>query len=656
MDNSEQNFAGKDGFIWWTGFVEDRQDPLKLGRCRVRCVGWDIDDKMLLPTKDLRWATPLLPTNNSNPYAIKEGDMVMGFFLDGENAQERIIMGVFPRIPLVPANPQKAYFDPRTSDQLSNSPVKPNESATNYPRKLDEPTTSRLSRNENIEDSIVSLKKQKKLPKVEPDPYYAAKYPYNNVYESESGHALEFDDTKDKERIHLYHRSGSYVEYGPKGDRAERIQKDKFTVVVGNEEVYVKGYVKVYVDGNVDMEVGGTYKVRSSGNMTFIAPRIDFNPLDDSGIDSSSIDIPPTWTSIVSDTVVDIGSQNIVNTCNGPLSLTLPSFPSLGDVITIADGGDFSLNNLTIVADKAIDGIFGGTNIGALAGSFVDNFVGNINNLVDQFDVKNLLNGTVSGLLNQVDFKSIINGDINNLANQFDVRGLVNGTINGLANQVGDTIGGTINDLVNQFDVGNLINGSINNLTNQFDVRDFINTSINGLVNELNTSVNGLVNDLIGSVDGLSIDHFNELSNSVSELSQNLIQDLLGNINAEGYPGNSVTTDIINKLANDLTNNIAGKINNIVDIPLTSTITLDKKGMTTQLIYDNNTWKVLEGGGGGGGDGATGPIGATGYTGATGATGYTGATGATGSTGPIGATGYTGATGVGDFLLFQVLS
>ena len=33
-----QNFMGMDGFIWFTGVVEDRNDPSKLGRVRVRCV------------------------------------------------------------------------------------------------------------------------------------------------------------------------------------------------------------------------------------------------------------------------------------------------------------------------------------------------------------------------------------------------------------------------------------------------------------------------------------------------------------------------------------------------------------------------------------------------------------------------------------------
>jgi hypothetical protein len=122
-----------------------------------------------------------------------------------------------------------------------------------------------LARNENIDDSIVSQKKAKKASRVEPDPYYNAKYPYNNVYESESGHALEFDDTKDNERIHLYHRSGSYVEYGPAGDRAERIQKDKFSVIVGNDSVYVQGNVNLFVDGNVNWKVAGDFNLTVGG-------------------------------------------------------------------------------------------------------------------------------------------------------------------------------------------------------------------------------------------------------------------------------------------------------------------------------------------------------------------------------------------------------
>jgi hypothetical protein len=239
-----------------------------------------------MPTNRLPWALPNIPVNMPTVYTPREGDMVFGFFIDGENAQEPIMLGIFPGIPLKAGNRQDPFSDPRTSAELAVAPVKPNESATNYPRKLDEPTTSRLARNDSDYPSAINAaKKAKKASKVEPDSYYAAKYPYNNVYESESGHALEFDDTKGAERIHLYHRSGSYVEYGPLGDCSERIQRNKFEVVIGNEQVYVKGDVTVYVDGNVQMKVGGNFqadiggtcKITSGGNMTLKAPRIDLN-------------------------------------------------------------------------------------------------------------------------------------------------------------------------------------------------------------------------------------------------------------------------------------------------------------------------------------------------------------------------------------------
>lgn len=260
--SDKKDFAGKNGFVWWTGVVEDRHDPLKLGRCRVRCIGWHNPNKVQLPTASLPWAMPSIPINTPNVYTPREGDMVFGFFLDGESAQELVMMGSFPGIPLKPANRQAGFNDPRTQTELNNAPVKPYESATTYPRKLDEPTTSRLARNDaGYPSEIVQSKKNKRLSKVEPAPYYNAVYPYNNVYESESGHALEFDDTKNAERVQIYHRAGSYVEWGPDGSRAERVEKDKFTVVVGNDSVYIQGDVNVYVDGNYNLNVTGDIKI-----------------------------------------------------------------------------------------------------------------------------------------------------------------------------------------------------------------------------------------------------------------------------------------------------------------------------------------------------------------------------------------------------------
>ena len=44
MQEVYKHFMGEDGFVWFTGVVEDRNDPSSLGRVRVRCVGFHTDD------------------------------------------------------------------------------------------------------------------------------------------------------------------------------------------------------------------------------------------------------------------------------------------------------------------------------------------------------------------------------------------------------------------------------------------------------------------------------------------------------------------------------------------------------------------------------------------------------------------------------------
>jgi len=326
MENNK-DFAGAGGFVWWIGFVENRQDPLKLGRLKVRCVGWNADNKMQLPTDALPWAQVILPINNTNSYCPKEGDMVFGFFMDGEMAQQPVVIGSFPSIALKAANIQEAYSDPRTSDELKVSPRSPEKKtyntdgtgivitektqASNYPLNLDEPTTSRLARNDSdtITKTFIQERKDNKISGIptvtttwnEPETKYGAVYPYNNVMETESGHIVEYDDTPGKERIHIAHRNGSFTEWYPDGDRVEKITKDKYSIVMkddnvyimgkcnitvqGNAEIYVKKNASVKIDGNVDVTVGGnytetvsgTYTVLSGGNMKFDAPNINLN-------------------------------------------------------------------------------------------------------------------------------------------------------------------------------------------------------------------------------------------------------------------------------------------------------------------------------------------------------------------------------------------
>lgn len=93
---------------WWTGVVEDRDDPEKLGRCRVRIFGYHTSNTKDLPTKDLPWAIPIQSITSAatsgvgtSPVGVVTGTWVVGWFLDGDEAQRPIIIGTLAGRPSV---------------------------------------------------------------------------------------------------------------------------------------------------------------------------------------------------------------------------------------------------------------------------------------------------------------------------------------------------------------------------------------------------------------------------------------------------------------------------------------------------------------------------------------------------------------------------
>lgn len=256
MPGARKNFFGLEGFVWYIGVVEDRKDPDKLGRVRVRCFGWHTEDKELIPTNALPWAHPMNPVNLPATYTPKEGDMVFGFFLDGDSAQNPVVMGTLPGIPIAYADSAKGFNDPNGK----------------YPKRINEQTTTRLARNRPEETIIEKRKKGLKsgvrsaggVTWSEPTPSFAPVYPYNYAHETESGHAFELDDTTGKERVHLAHKTGTFIEMDYAGNRIEKIIKDNYSITMGNDYVYVQGKCSVTVDGDCNLKVGGRLNVEAS--------------------------------------------------------------------------------------------------------------------------------------------------------------------------------------------------------------------------------------------------------------------------------------------------------------------------------------------------------------------------------------------------------
>tara|TARA_B000000565_G_scaffold147671_1_gene111773 strand:+ start:119 stop:2146 length:2028 start_codon:yes stop_codon:yes gene_type:complete len=126
------DFMGKEGFVWWYGVVEDRKDPLYLGRVKVRCMGFHTDDKSLIPTEDLPWAQVILPITSASmsgigvsPTGLVEGSHVFGFFRDAHEAQEPVVLGACIGIPSSIANRKRGFFDPRKYKQRKKYPYPP---------------------------------------------------------------------------------------------------------------------------------------------------------------------------------------------------------------------------------------------------------------------------------------------------------------------------------------------------------------------------------------------------------------------------------------------------------------------------------------------------------------------------------------------------
>jgi hypothetical protein len=296
-----KNFIGLEGFVWWMGVVESRQDPLLLGRVQVRIFGWHTDNKSLIPSEDLPWAQPLLPVNGGTSTGTpKEGDYVMGFFSDGESGQFPIIMGILPGIPDQIPNTSKGFSDQRTNELLTQSPRKPasvdfpadgsgakvNEQlrAPIYPNIIGEPSTSRLYRYENISKTFVEQRRQTidtDVPMAngdtwsEPYPAYGADAPYNKVTETESGHLFELDDTPGHERIQLAHRSGTFQEIYPSGTKVEKVVKSNYQIVMADDNIHIMGKCNITIDsdaniivlGDTNLRVGNDLNATVSGKM-----------------------------------------------------------------------------------------------------------------------------------------------------------------------------------------------------------------------------------------------------------------------------------------------------------------------------------------------------------------------------------------------------
>ena len=268
----DNNFLGKNNFIWFNGVVEDRQDPQKLGRLRVRCVGIHTDNKDDLPTSDLPWSQLIHPITSSgisglgsSPGFIVEGTWVFGYFRDGYAMQEPMVIGTLPGKPAELADVNKGFYDPngvypKYKDEVDTNRLATNDTANPHLglelRKLTRKTGVPTADFDTVpveEHISVAIEASDSDTWNQPDIPYAAVYPYNHVFESESGHVFEIDDTLDNERIYQAHRTGTSYEIDKDGNQVDIVKGDHYNIVSGKRQVVI--------EGNTDITIGGRHKI-----------------------------------------------------------------------------------------------------------------------------------------------------------------------------------------------------------------------------------------------------------------------------------------------------------------------------------------------------------------------------------------------------------
>lgn len=313
-------------FKWFMGRVVDINDPEKIGRVKIRVIHEQTGDlakkvKTFGITDDeLLWAWPLSAVQSSSlhyrkinelefdqesgegfvpdwiravglsPTGIAVSTYVFGFYLDGHEQNIPVIFGTYHKVSRFPEPPT----DEATGKMLQIKP--PTDTI-----RLD-PDVSSLARGEDIDLETGNTlpkapyktnklwgKKEGDSPVDEHASIYQTLYPYNTTYTTKSGHAIELDDTEGHERIHVWHKSGSYEEIGNgeaqdtdpkvypagpkeyvyktaggvaeksfKGRRIKRTTDSSFEVVVKDKNELLQRDHNVEIANTQSMKVGNT--------------------------------------------------------------------------------------------------------------------------------------------------------------------------------------------------------------------------------------------------------------------------------------------------------------------------------------------------------------------------------------------------------------
>jgi hypothetical protein len=258
-----------------------------------------------------------------SPHFLLEGTWVVGFFRDPAK-QEPVIIGALPGVNTTKTTGFTIASSSATGGQSLDGGFKdPN---TKYPTELylDKSDTNLLA--QEVFDTHPSREKKDTLDEgwttatgtadQPASTQESAKYPTNHVFETESGHYVEFDDTVGNERIHLYHKMGTFIEIDKSGNVVIKTVGNVTNIVAGNMDTYVKGdynlsvgkSMGVWVKDMITEKFDGGRKTTITGTETLEVSKEVKNTFKDKLTEEVTMDVTQDYKVNLTTTIGVLGS------------------------------------------------------------------------------------------------------------------------------------------------------------------------------------------------------------------------------------------------------------------------------------------------------------------------------------------------------------
>lgn len=270
-----ENYSQANNFVWFTGVVEDINDPLEMGRVKVRCFGFHSEYKTDIKTEDLPWANVMMPITSAgmtqigqSATGLLQGSWVVGFFRDGTGCQDPLVMGSLPSMftSKVDSSPY-GFSDPSSIYPVSsslNSPDIPDEARKTFQNSFAYTTKTALrTNNKNV--PIANVSDTWNFPNIADQ--IKPVYPANHVtaFEGDSN-VIEYDSTAGVERFSHVHKSGTHREIDKDGNEMEVIVGDKYQVVAKGSHVRIEGVCDLTIDKGCNTKITGDWNIQVTGN------------------------------------------------------------------------------------------------------------------------------------------------------------------------------------------------------------------------------------------------------------------------------------------------------------------------------------------------------------------------------------------------------